>query len=195
MLIYNKYPRKTFSLFRTNNIYSLLMRLSFSSLSNNSRLFKEEINMLYDSKCNLCMMEVNFLAKKDIHGKIKFTDIEDIKYDATNKMNGNIDYATAMSSIHAIKSNGEIIYGVQVFYELYNVIGYGWLYSFIKLPFIKTICEYVYSYWAKYRTDLTRGKSLDKLIQQRNELLKSKLQVNNNSNCNEQSCQAMKNLQ
>jgi hypothetical protein len=34
------------------------------------RLFKEDLNMLYDSKCSLCMKEVAFLSKRDTAGKL-----------------------------------------------------------------------------------------------------------------------------
>ena len=61
-------------------------RLMMYNTADSKRLFKEDINMLYDSKCNLCLMEVRYLYKKDVAGKIKFTDLEDPKYNPSGKI-------------------------------------------------------------------------------------------------------------
>lgn len=158
------------------NSRQILLRMSsFSTTDPTSRLFKEDINMLYDSKCNLCMMEVNYLSKKDKAGKIKFTDIEDPSYDPSDPANANIEYATGMKSMHAVLANGEVITGVAVFRELYSAIGLGWLYGFTKYPVIKPIMDSLYDSWAVYRTDLTRGTPVDVLIQERNKALEDKM--------------------
>ena len=52
--------------------------MSFQS----KRLFNEDINLIYDGKCNLCLHEVNFLKSRDKYKRIKFTDIESESYNA-----------------------------------------------------------------------------------------------------------------
>lgn len=167
------------------------IQMSLRQLNTPNRLFPEEINMIYDSKCNLCMYEVNFLAKKDKQGKIRFTDIEDENYNPKDPANGGIDYATGMKTMHAVKTNGEIVQGVDVFRELYSQIGLGYLYSFTKIPVLGQLADKVYRFWAKYRTNLTRGVNLDALIKERNERLQKQLE--NSSFKNGSTCDAMKN--
>ena len=176
---------------RSNRVIQSIRRQLVCYTSNavhsSNRLFPQEINMLYDSKCKLCLMEVAFLAKFDTDGKIRFTDLEDENYDPSDVRNGNIDYATGMKYMHAVRCNGEIVKGVEVFYALYSAIGLGWMYSFVKIPVLKGVVNYVYDSWAKYRTDLTRGESVDDLIKKRNELIHSKMMLVS-SDCTDDRC-------
>lgn len=173
-----------------------LLRSQMSSAADTNRegrkLFDETINMLYDSKCNLCMHEVNMLAKMDKEGKIKFTDLEDPDYDGSNPVNGGVSYEIGMTKMHAVKQNGEVITGVAVFRELYDAVGMGWLYRFTEFPIIGPAVDSLYDKWAKYRTQLTRGEALDDIIARRNEVLAQKMKEKANSAAS--SCEAMKNL-
>lgn len=76
--------------------FSFCRTHQFGSTTNHPtiRLFPEEINVLYDGKCILCSKEINFLARSDLKGRIKFTDLENDEYDPQNPANGGIDYAT-----------------------------------------------------------------------------------------------------
>jgi len=120
-------------------------------------------------------MEVRFLARFDTQGKIRFTDLEDEAYNPSDAVNANIDYATGMKYMHAVRYNGEVLKGVEVFHALYSAIGLGWIYSFVKLPVLKEAVGYVYDSWAQYRTDLTRGESVESLIKKRNDSIQAKL--------------------
>ena len=53
-----------------------------------------EMNILYDSKCFLCLHEINFLARMDTKGKLMFTDIEDPLFDSTIPQNGYTIFLT-----------------------------------------------------------------------------------------------------
>jgi predicted DCC family thiol-disulfide oxidoreductase YuxK len=153
-------------------------------------LFKEEINFLYDSKCNLCAWEVAFLKRKDTEKKIRFTDIESLDYDASDPANGNVSYHDAMKYMTAVKANGEVVSGVRVFREVYDVLGIGWVYAITSWPLLGPIFDSVYKSWAMYRTNLTRGVSLDELVRERVE----KMAVSDSTKCTSDgtSCQAYK---
>jgi len=77
------------------------------------RLFKGELNLIYDSKCNVRKLEMDFLRRRDIrlHGAssklLRFTDLESGKYNETDVKNGGISYATGMKSMNAVTSIGE----------------------------------------------------------------------------------------
>ena len=74
-----------------------------------------QLNVLYDSKCLLCKMEIDFLKKRNTEGKLKFTDIEEISYDPTDVSNGGISYREAMETMTAVTNDGQVIKGVPVF--------------------------------------------------------------------------------
>lgn len=168
-------------------VYKRIVKRSFCSTSN-IRLFKEQINVLYDSKCNLCLMEISFLMKKDKEDKILFTDLES-EYNENDPKNGDVSYEQAMQSMHAVKFNGEVISGVKVFKELYEVIGLGYLYSFITLPIVGPLVDRIYKYWAKYRTNLTRGISIDDLVRQRNARFQQKMDEKGENLCTTTACE------
>ena len=160
---------------------------SSSLLTQQQSLFKEEINILYDSKCSLCAHEMAFLAKQDKHGRLKFTDIEEENYDENSDINGRVSYEKGMKVMHAVKQNGEIIEGVEVIREIYKVVGLGWLFSWTRLPGIGAVVDQVYKYWAAYRTNLTRGVDVNELIAKRNETLIQKAKAVGEATCSSES--------
>jgi predicted DCC family thiol-disulfide oxidoreductase YuxK len=132
-------------------------------------LFEEELNILYDSKCNVCRTEVEFLIRRDqrrnhLRRRLRCTDIESGYYDPDDPVNGGISYAQAMSSMHAVTQYGEIVSGVAVFQRAYAIVGLGWLMTVTKYSGMRWIADCLYNLFAKYRTKITRGATLQELI-------------------------------
>mmetsp|Transcript_17745 Transcript_17745/g.29760 ORF Transcript_17745/g.29760 Transcript_17745/m.29760 type:complete len:193 (-) Transcript_17745:334-912(-) len=138
--------------------------VTYRKMATSERLMQEELNVLYDSKCYLCMTEIAFLSRRNSEGKIKFTDIEDPNYDPNAPENGGVDYETGMRFMHGVRSNGEIITGVAVFREMYSLVGLGALFNFTKFPIIRPIADTAYVIWARYRTTVTRGEPLESIL-------------------------------
>ncbi|KAI2507451.1 DUF393-like protein [Fragilaria crotonensis] len=64
----------------------VLRAMLSTNASPSQRLFSEELSILYDSKCNVCKLEIDFLRRRDerLHGsstRLKFTDLESEDYD------------------------------------------------------------------------------------------------------------------
>merc|ERR1711865_413807 len=129
------------------------------------RLFPERYNVLYDRKCALCRIEIDWMQRKDAGGKIlRFTDIE-ANYDESAPENGGVSYADAMKVMTIVDGEtGETVKGARVFYVLYDSLGLGFVWKWTTLPMIGPVVNHVYGFWAKYRTNVTRGKSVDSLI-------------------------------
>lgn len=132
-----------------------------------TKLFTQQYNVLYDSKCSLCQTEIDFLRSKDKEGKLFFTDIEDANYDENDPQNGRLSYEEAMKVMHAVDQDGNVVAGAAVFPAIYKAIGLGWIYAWADVPFIAPLYDKVYNYWAKYRTQWTRGKTLEDLYTER----------------------------
>jgi predicted DCC family thiol-disulfide oxidoreductase YuxK len=125
-----------------------------------------KIKLLYDGECPLCLREVNFLQKKDANrGLIAFIDIADPNYNPSD--HSNIDYATAMGRIHAILADGTVITDLEVFRQVYDILGMGWVYAVTKIPIIGGIADKFYGIWAKFRLKLTGRPDLDTLLKER----------------------------
>ena len=120
---------------------------------------QNKLTFLFDGGCPLCKRETDFLKGRDKFGDIKFVDINSDDYEPTNYQ--NISYKIAMSNLHGILHNGNIIQGLDVLAYAYQLVGLGWVYSPIKIPIISNILKILYSYWAKYRLKITGRNSLE----------------------------------
>lgn len=159
--------RSTGFLIRSQRAGSVpLVRMASTS---SSRLFEENLNIIYDSKCNVCKLEIDWLAKRDKKmnnpPKLKMTDLESDDYNPNDPANANISYAQALASIQAVTADGKILNGVPVFREAYESVGLGWLFTITTWPVLKTLADSGYTLFAKYRTKVTRNSSMEDLIQ------------------------------
>lgn len=124
-----------------------------------------EIDLLYDSDCPICMMEVEFLKKRDIHHKIRFTDLQSDDYDPAE--HGNVKFSDGMRKIRAVLPDQTVVIGVEVFRKTYDAIGLGWVFELTKLPVIGYLADALYDIWAENRLRLTgRAQKADELREQ-----------------------------
>lgn len=161
-----------FALIRQSNRQATHQRSALFSTATIERLFPEEINVLYDSKCNVCKLEMDWLVSRDIringprNRKLKLTDLEGVEsgFDATDPSNGGIDYDTGMAAIYAIKHDGTVYKGVPVFEMAYAHVGLGWIWKINQISFVNKFLEWGYEIFAKNRTRITRGASLEEIL-------------------------------
>ena len=131
-----------------------------------------KIKLLYDGQCPLCLREVNFLQKRDAgRGLIKFVDISDFNYNPED--HSGISFEAAMGRIHALLPDGTIIQNLEVFYQIYQVLGLGWIYAPTRWPFIGPVMNTLYQIWANWRLKLTGRPDLATLVKQRQDSLTS----------------------
>ena len=121
---------------------------------------QNKLTFLYDGGCPLCKRETDFLKARDKFGNIKFVDINSDDYDPTNYQ--NISYKKAMSNLHGILHNGNLIQGLDVLAYAYQLVGLGWVYFPIKIPIISNFLKIFYSFWAKYRLKIT-GRNISEI--------------------------------
>ena len=134
-----------------------------------------QIKLLYDGECPLCVREVNFLTKRDAgRGLVAFVDIADDNYNPES--HGGVDYETAMGRIHAVLPDGTLIKNVEVFRQVYETLGMGWVYAATKLPIIGPIVDMVYTIWADLRLALTGRPKLATIIADRQKRIEDKTQ-------------------
>lgn len=142
------------------------------SENNSSSNQNWKIKLLYDGECPLCVREVNFLTKKDAgRGIVKFVDIASPGYDP--QVNAGIDFATAMGRIHGILSDGTVVKNVEVFRQVYESLGMGWVYGITRLPGLGVIADWLYGIWADWRLKLTGRPDIKIIISERQKKLNS----------------------
>ena len=122
---------------------------------------QNKLIFLFDGGCPLCLRETNFLKSKDELNKIDFVDINNVNYNPA--LFKDITYAEAMSNLHGILENGNIIKGLDVLAYSYELIGLGWVYYPLKIDFLAPVLRLFYKYWAKYRLKITGRSNIEKL--------------------------------
>ena len=122
---------------------------------------QNKLIFLFDGGCPLCLRETNFLKRKDKLNKIDFVDINNCSYNPI--LFKDISYAEAMSTLHGILENGNIIKGLDVLAYSYELIGLGWVYYPLKIEFLAPVLRFFYKYWAKYRLKITGRSNIEKL--------------------------------
>lgn len=125
-----------------------------------------KIKLLYDGQCPLCLREVNFLSRRDAgRGLVALVDIADPNYNPVD--HSGIDFETAMGRIHAVLPNGTVIKNIEVFQQVYEVLGMGWIYAVTKLPVIGAFADALYGIWADRRLALTGRADLKTILANR----------------------------
>ncbi len=125
-----------------------------------------KIKLLYDGACPLCMREVNFLQRRDAgRGLVAFVDIADDDYNPQD--HGGIEFETAMGRIHAILPDGSAIANVEVFRQVYDILGMGWVYAATRWPIIGPVVDRLYEFWADRRLTITGRANLATLVAER----------------------------
>jgi predicted DCC family thiol-disulfide oxidoreductase YuxK len=128
------------------------------------------IDLLYDSACPICNMEVAFLRKRDVAHRIKFTDLSAADYDPAQ--HGNVAFERGMRKIRAVMPEGEVVTGMEVFRQTYNAIGLGWMFAITQLPLVGTVADSMYDVWAENRLRITGRGELADVLKERAEALK-----------------------
>ena len=125
----------------------------------------DKIDLLYDSECPICQMEVDFLKKRDIDNHIRFTDLSSANYNPDE--HGHVQFEEGMRKLHAVLPDGRVVRGVEVFRQTYEAIGLGWVFAATSLPVIGQVADYVYDIWAENRLRLTGRTAVAEILKQR----------------------------
>ena len=109
--------------------------------------------IFYDGNCPLCSTEMKQLKQADVENKIVLEDLNAADF---SQRYPTIDVAKAMTYLHGQKSSGEIIYGLDVTYQAWSIVGkHHWL-KLIRLPIIRILADCAYLFFAKYRYPISR---------------------------------------
>jgi predicted DCC family thiol-disulfide oxidoreductase YuxK len=111
-----------------------------------------ELEMFFDGDCPLCAKEVAWIRWLDRRGRIRFTDIADPNFDPSAYGKSFEDF---MSQMHARRSDGVWVTGVEVFRQLYSLVGFRWLVAPTRLPGVSWVLDCGYTLLAHNRLRLT----------------------------------------
>jgi len=118
-----------------------------------------ELTLYYDGQCPLCQAEIHFLQSRNGEGKLDFVDVTAANFEANAH---HISCEAAMAQIHGLLANGQLLVGVPVFAQAYQLAGLPVLAWLLSRPWLQPLLGPAYVLFAKHRHTLSKhfGPSL-----------------------------------
>ena len=112
-----------------------------------------EFTLLYDSECPFCKLEVDWLRRRDRHGRLGAVDIAAEGFDA-----GQFGLSTedVHARLHGVRADGTVVEGMGAIREAWRAAGLGWVMAPTGWPVLRWFAGLGYVVFAKYRVPLGR---------------------------------------
>lgn len=108
----------------------------------------KKLTLYFDSECPLCSREISWLKSKNQTCSINFVDIVSPDFDETKIGKSKKEL---LSKIHAKDSEGNFITGVDVFREVYTMLGMRSISKLLSIPILKYFFDVAYVLFAYIR--------------------------------------------
>lgn len=106
------------------------------------------LTLLYDGACTVCNLEMDNLKARNTQGLLKFVDISAPFFDTTPY---GASLADMNNLIHAVRPDGSLVIGVEVFRLAYGAVGLGHLAAPTGWPVLKPAFDAAYAVFARNR--------------------------------------------
>jgi predicted DCC family thiol-disulfide oxidoreductase YuxK len=106
------------------------------------------LTLLYEEACPLCKLEIDNLKARNADGKLRFVDVSAPGFDPEA---WGVPLADMLEAIHAVKDDGSIVRGVEVFRLAYGAVGLGWITRPTGWPLLKPLFDRAYVHLARNR--------------------------------------------
>jgi predicted DCC family thiol-disulfide oxidoreductase YuxK len=112
-----------------------------------------DITLLYDGACPICVREMARLAARDRANRLGFIDIAQADFEA-------YAYGTTLhamlTQVHGVDSKGRLLIGIDCIAVAYTAVGLGWLVWPLKIELTKPIWSRLYQWFARNRYRVSR---------------------------------------
>jgi predicted DCC family thiol-disulfide oxidoreductase YuxK len=112
-----------------------------------------ELTLYYDGQCPLCQAEIHFLQSRNGEGKLDFVDVTEANFAANAH---HISCEAAMAQIHGRLANGQVLVGVPVFAQAYQLARLPVLAWILSRPWLQPVLGPAYVLFAKHRHTLSK---------------------------------------
>ncbi|AAF94960.1 TPA: thiol-disulfide oxidoreductase DCC family protein [Vibrio cholerae] len=114
---------------------------------------KPDLVIFFDGQCPLCCNEMRALKTADHQARILLVDVHDTD---TMSCYPSIDKQRALSILHGIDQQGQLLYGLDVTVLAWRLVNrHRWLFI-TRMPILKGISDRMYLLFAKHRMRLSR---------------------------------------
>jgi len=112
-----------------------------------------ELTIFYDGGCPLCAAEMRHLSRRDSARKIAYEDIYAADFSARFPQ---IDQQAADRILHGQLADGQLIFGLDVTYQAWVLVGKRKWVAILRWPIIKPIADLTYLFFAKHRNRISK---------------------------------------
>jgi predicted DCC family thiol-disulfide oxidoreductase YuxK len=106
------------------------------------------LTLLYDAQCPVCALEMDHLRARCSDGRLCFVDIAQPGFDASVY---GLTLAALDAEIHAVRSDGSVLKGVEVLRLAYAAAGLGWVLQPTAWAPLKPAFDRGYLLFARHR--------------------------------------------
>ena len=110
------------------------------------------LTLLYDESCPICKLEVENLKARNRQNHLQFIDVSVPDFDTSPY---GVSQEEMMAIIHAVKPDGSLVKGVEVFRLAYTAVGLGWITAATAWPIFRPISDWAYRHIARNRYRLS----------------------------------------
>jgi predicted DCC family thiol-disulfide oxidoreductase YuxK len=114
------------------------------------------LTIYYESACALCNSEMTNLRLRNVAGQLRFIDVSEPAFDSPPPGTRREDL---LELIHAVRGDGTVIRGVEVFRLAYAAAGLDWVRHALSLPLLRRLAERGYPWIARHRHRIPRWVS------------------------------------
>lgn len=112
-----------------------------------------ELTIFYDGGCPLCAAEMRHLNSLNSAGKLAFENIYATDFGARFP---HIDQSEADRILHGQLANGELIFGLDVTFKAWVLVGKRKWVAILRWPIIKHVADVSYLFFARHRYLISR---------------------------------------
>jgi predicted DCC family thiol-disulfide oxidoreductase YuxK len=109
--------------------------------------------LLFDSACPFCKLEVDWLRRRDRHGRLGAIDIAAPDFDPSRY---GLTKARVHARLHGITADGTVIEGMAAIRAAWRAAGVGWVMAPTGWPVLRWFADLGYLLFARYRVPLGR---------------------------------------
>ncbi|TLU65129.1 DUF393 domain-containing protein [Thalassotalea litorea] len=112
-----------------------------------------KLKIYYDGHCPLCVQEMRSLQGKNTANAIYFVDINRLDF---SELYPHIDVDKAKAILHGEDDAGNLMYGLDVTYRAWSLVGEKWRVAPLRWPIIRSGADKAYLMFAKHRFKISR---------------------------------------
>jgi predicted DCC family thiol-disulfide oxidoreductase YuxK len=113
----------------------------------------DTLTIFCDASCAVCALEVDMLSRRDRRGQLRWVDISAPGFDPAAH---GFTHRELDAVIHAVRSDGSVVRGLDVLRLAYGAVGLGWLVAATGRPWLRAPTDAAYRLFARHRHALSR---------------------------------------